>query len=146
MSDSATPWTTACQAPLSSAISQNLLNSCPLSWWCLQPSHPLPSPSPPVFSLSQHQGVYHESGLLLRWPKCWSFSSSISAPTEYSSLISFRIDCFDLLEVQESLKSLLQPHNSKASILLCFIFFMVQLSGLYMITGKTIALIMHLYW
>ena len=145
MSDSATSWTTACQAPLSSAISQNLLNSCPLSWWCLQPSHPLPSPSP-VFSPYQHQGVYNESALLIRWPKYWSFSFSISPPTEYSNLISFRIDCFDLREVQESLKSLLQPHNSKASILLCLVCFMVQLSCLYMTTGKTIALTMDLYW
>ena len=80
----------------------------------------------------------NESTLHIRWPKCWSLS--ISPPKEYSGLISFRIDWFDLLAVQETLKSLLQHHSSKASILQCSAFFMVQLSQPYMTTGKTIAL------
>ena len=82
----------------------------------------------------------NESALCLRWPKCWSFSFSISVSDEYSGLISFRIDWFDLLSVQGTLKSLLQHHNSKASILQCSAFFAVQFSHLYMTTGKTIAL------
>ena len=80
----------------------------------IQPSHPLWSPSPPAFHLSQHQGLSNESVLLMRWPKCWSFSFSISPSNEYSGLISFRIDWFDLLAIQETLKSLLQhPINDK---------------------------------
>ena len=79
-----------------------------------------------------------ESALRIRWPKYWSFS--ISSSNEYSGLISFRIDCFDLLAVQGILKSLLQHHISKASILQLSAFFMVQLSHLYMATGKTISL------
>ena len=81
-----------------------------------------------------------ESVLCIRWPKYWSFSFSISPSNDYSQLISFRIDCFDLLAVQGTLKSLLQHHNSKVSILQCLAFFMVQLSHLYKTTGKTIAL------
>ena len=81
-----------------------------------------------------------ESILCIRWPKYWSFSFSISPPNEYSELISFRIDWFDLLAVQGTLKSLLHHHNSKASILWCSAFLMVQLSHPYMTTGKTIAL------
>ena len=96
--------------------------------------HPflLPSifPSIRVFS--------NESALHIRWPKDWSFSFSISPSGEYSELISFRIDCFDCLVVQGTLKSLLQHHNSKASILEHSAFFMVQFSHLYMTTGKTI--------
>ena len=76
----------------------------------------------------------------MRWPKYWSFSFSISPSNEYLGLISFRMEWFDLLAVQGTLKSLLQYHNSKASILLCSAFFTVQLSHLYMTTGKTIAL------
>ena len=75
-----------------------------------------------------------------QWPKYWSFSFSISPSNEYSGLISFRIDWFDLLEVQGTLKSLLQHHSSKASIIQCLAFFMVQLSYPYMTTGKTITL------
>ena len=82
----------------------------------------------------------NESALHIRWPKYWSFSFSISPSNEYSGLISFRIDCLDLLAVQGTLKSLLQHHSSKASILWCSAFFMVQLSHPYMTTGKTIAL------
>ena len=81
-----------------------------------------------------------ESALHIRWPKYWSFHFSISSSNEYSGLISFRIDWFDLLAVQGTLKSLLQHHSSKASILHCSAFFMVQLSYSYMTTGKTIAL------
>ena len=82
----------------------------------------------------------NESVLLIKWPNYWSFSFSISPSNEYSGLISFRIDWFDLLAVQETLKSLLQHHSSKASILWRSAFFMVQLSLLYMTTGKTIVL------
>ena len=82
----------------------------------------------------------NESVLRIRWPKYWSFSLSISPSSEYSELISFRIDWFDLLAAQEALKSLLQHHSSKASILQCSAFFIVQLSHPYMTTGEMIAL------
>ena len=82
----------------------------------------------------------NESALCIRWPKYWSFSFSISPSNERSGLISFRIDCLDLLAVQRILKSLLRHHSSKASILQCSAFFIVQLSHPYMTTGKTIAL------
>ena len=106
----------------------------------IQPSHPLSPPSPPTFNLSQHQGLFQESVLHIRWPKYWSFSFSISPSNEYSGLISFRMDWLDLFAVQGTLKSLLQHHSSKASILCCLAFFIVQLSHPYMTTGKTIAL------
>ena len=98
------------------------------------PLLPLPSifPSIRVFS--------NESLLQIRWPKYWSFSFSISPSNEYSGLISFRIDWFDLLAVQGALKSLLQHHSSKASVLWPSAFFIVQLSHPYMTTGKIIAL------
>ena len=105
----------------------------------IQPSHPLSSPSPPAFSLSQHQGLFQEV-LRIRWPKYWSFSFSISPSNEYSGLISLRIDWFDLLPVQGTLKSLFQHRSSKALILRHSAFFTVQLSHPYMTTGKTIAL------
>ena len=105
----------------------------------IQPSHLLSFPSPPVFNLSQHQGLFQEV-LHIRWPKHWSFSFSISPSNEYSELISFRMDWLDLLAVQGTLKSLLQHHSSKASILRCSAFFIVQLSHPYMTTDKTIAL------
>ena len=107
----------------------------------IQPSHPLSSlpslrpPIPPsirVFS--------NESTLLMRWPKYWSFSFSISPSNEHPGLISLRMDLLDLLAVQGTLKSLLQHHSSKASIFRCSAFFTVQLSHPYMTTGKTIAL------
>ena len=82
----------------------------------IQPSHPLSSPSPPVFNLSQHQVFSNESALCIRWPKYWSFSFSINTSNEYSGLISFRIDLFDLLAIQGSLKSLLQHHTQLKSI------------------------------
>ena len=100
----------------------------------IQPSHPLSSPFPPAFDLSQHQGLH------IRWPKYWSFSFSISPSSEYSGLVSFGIDWFDLLAVQVTLESLLQHHSSKASILWRLAFFMVQLSHPYMTYGKNIAL------
>ena len=104
----------------------------------IQPSHPLLSPSPPAFNLSQHQSLFNESVLRIRWPKYWSFS--ISPSKEYSGLISFRMDWLELLAIQGTLKSLLQHHSSKASILQCTLFFIVQLSQLYITTGKTITL------
>ena len=106
----------------------------------IQSSHPLLPSSSPALDLSQHQAFSSESALLIRWPKYWSFSFSISLSNEYSGLISFRIDWFDLLLVQGTLMSLLQHHSSKASILRHSAFFMVQLSHLYMTIGKTIAL------
>ena len=106
----------------------------------IQPSHSLLSPSPPTFNLSQHQGLLNESVLRIRWPKYWSFNFSISPSNEYSGLTFFRINWLDLLTVQGTLKSLIQHHSSKASILWCSAFFTVQLSHPYMTTGKTIAL------
>ena len=94
----------------------------------IQPSHPLSSPSPPALNISQHQGFSNESALHIRWPKYWSFSFNISPTNEHSGLICFRMDWLDLLAVQGTLKSLLQHHSSKASILLCSAFFIVQLS------------------
>jgi len=88
----------------------------------------------------------NESVLCIRWPKYWSLSFSISLSNEYSGLISFRIDWLDLLAAQETLKSLLQHHISKASILLLSAFFIVQLLHLYMTTGKTIALTRQTCW
>ena len=106
----------------------------------IQPSHLLSFPSPPAFNPSQHQGLFNESVLHIWWPKYWSFSCSTSPSNEHSRLISFRIDWLDLLAVQGTLKSLLQHHRSKASILQCSALFIVQLSDPYMTTGKTIAL------
>ena len=105
-----------------------------------QVCHPLSSPFPPIFNLSQHQGLSNESVLRIKWPKYWSLSFSISPSNEYSWLISFRMDWLDLLAVQGTLKSLLQHHSSKASILWRSAFFMVQLLHPYMTTVKTIAL------
>ena len=137
----ATPWIAACQASLS--ITNSRSSPKPMSIVSVMPSnhlilcHPLlllPSifPSIRVFS--------NESVLCIRWPKCWSFSFSISPSNEYSGLISFRINWLDLLAVQEILKSLLQHHSSKASILRRSAFFVVQFSHPYMTTGKTTAL------
>ena len=132
-----TPWTAALQASLSSTISHSLLkfikSVMPFNRLILyRPLLLLPSifPSIRVFS--------NESALCIKWPKYWSFS--ISPSNEYSELISFRVDWFDLLAVQGTFKSLFQHHNSKASILQCSAFFMVQLSYLYMTAGKTVAL------
>ena len=106
----------------------------------IQPSHPLSSPSPPTPNPSQHQGLFQESTLRMRWPKYWSFSFSISPSNEHPGLTSFRMDWLDLLAIQGTLKSLLQHHSSKASILQPSAFFTVQLSHPYTTTGKTIAL------
>ena len=103
----------------------------------IQPSHPLSSPSPPAFNLFQYQGLFK---WVIRWPKYWNLSFSISSSNEYSGLISFRMDWLDLLAVQGTLKSLLQHHNSKAFILQHSAFLIVQLSRPYMTTGKTISL------
>ena len=125
-------------------------NSCPSSRWChpaISSCHPLlllPSipPSIRVFS--------NESALCIRRPKYWSFSFNISPSNEHPGLISFRMDWLDLLAVQRTLKSLLQHHTSKASILCCSAFFTVQLSHPYMTTGKIIALTnrcsANVYW
>ena len=141
MSDSETPWTAARQVPLLSTISQSLLKFMFIKLVMLSNDlilcHPLlllPSifPSIRVFS--------NELALHIRRPKYWSFIFSINPSSEYSGLISFRTDWFGLHAVQGTLKSLPQHHNSKASILQCSAFFMVQLSHLYMTTGKTLAL------
>jgi len=105
----------------------------------IQPSHPLSSPSPPALNLSQLQGLFQWVSSLIRWPKYWNFSFSVSPSNEYSGLISFRMDWLDLLAVQGTLKSLLQHHSSKVSILGCSAFFIVQLQHPYMTTGKIIA-------
>ena len=140
----ATACTVACQTSLSFTISWSLpklmsIESVILSNHLIlcQPLPLLPSifPSIRVFS--------NESVLYIRWPKYWSFSFSISPSSEYSGLVFFRIDWFDLLAVQGTLKSLLQHHNLKASVLWHSAFFMVQLSHPYMATRKTIALTMR---
>ena len=104
----------------------------------IQPSHPLSSPSLPPSIFPSIRVFSNESALRIRWPKYWSFSFSFSPSNEYSGLISLRMDWLDLLAVQGILKSLL--HSSKASVLWCSAFFIVQLSLPYMTTGKTIAL------
>ena len=105
-----------------------------------QPSHPLSSPSPPAPNPTQHQGLFQWVNSSHEVPKYWSFSLSISPSKEHPGLISFRMDWLDLLAVQGTLKSLLQHHSSKASILRRSAFLTVQLSHPYMTTGKTIAL------
>ena len=105
----------------------------------IQPSYPLLSPSP-AFNFSHIMVFSSESILHIRWPKYWRISFSISPSSEYSGLVSFGIDWFDLLAVQGTLKSLLQKNSSKASILQCSAFFIVQLSYPYMTIGKTITL------
>ena len=107
----------------------------------IQPSHPLLSPSHATFNLSQHQGLFKWVSSSIRWPKYWSFSFNINPSNGYSRLISFTMVWLDLLAVQGTLKSRLQHHSSKASILLHSAFFIVQLQHPYMTTGKTIALI-----
>ena len=136
-----TPWTAACQASLSFTISQSLLKLMSVelvmtsNYLILCHSLPLlPSifPSIRIFS--------NELALHIRWLKYWSFNLSISPSSECSGLISFRMDWLDLLAVQGTLKSLLQHHSLKTSVLQHSVFFMVQLAHLYMTTGKTIAL------
>ena len=145
MSDSVTPWTAARQACLSITNSQSLLKLMSIelviptnhvTLCCLL--HLLPSifPSNRVFS--------NEPVLCIRWPEYWSFSFNISPSNEYSGLVSFRMHWLDLFAVQGTLKSLLQHHSSKASIL-SSAFFIVQLSHRYMTTGKTIALTKQIF-
>ena len=135
-----TPWTAAHKASLFITNSQNLLNSCLTS---VMPSNHLilcrPLLPPSVFP--SIRVFSNELVLCIRWPKYWSFSFNINPSNEYSGLISFRMDLQDLLAVQRTFKILLQHHSSKASTLWCSGFFIVQLSHLYMTTGKTIALI-----
>ena len=141
MSDSVTSWTTALQSPLSSTISRSSLKFMTIELVMasnhLILCHPLlllPSVFPSI-------GVFSsESALHIRWSKYWSLIFSISPFNEYSEMISFRIDWIDLLAVQRILESLLQPDNLKGSVLQCSAFFTVQLSYLYMTTGKTIVL------
>ena len=136
-----TLWAAARQASLPFTISLSLLTLMSIKTGdAIQPSHPLLPLLllPPIFPSSR---VFSsELALDIRWPKYWSFSFSISPCNEYSGLISFRIDWYDLLAVQRTLKSLLQHHNLKASILWHSAFFMVQRSHLYMTTGKATAL------
>ena len=136
----ATPWTAARQASLSITNSQSLLKF--MSIESVMPSSHLIL-CRPLLSLSIFPSIRvfsKESVLRIRWPKYWSFSFSISPSTEYSGLISFRMDWLDILAVQGTLKSLLRYHSSKASILRRSAFFIVQLSHPYMTTGKAIAL------
>ena len=106
----------------------------------IQPSHALSSPSPPAQIPHSLRVFSNESTLCMRWPKYWSFSFNISPSNEHPGLISFRMDWLDLLAVRGTLKSLLQHHSSKASILRCSAFFTLQLSHPYLTTGNTIAL------
>ena len=137
----ATPWTAALQASLSITNSRSLLQI--MSIESVMPSNHLVFCRPLLLPPSIFPSIRvfsNESVLRMRWPKNWSFSFSISPSNEYSGLISFRMDWLDLLAVQGTRKSLLQHHSSKASILRCSVFFIVQLSHPYMTTGKTIAL------
>ena len=136
-----TSWTVARQASLSITNSWNLLKL--MSITSMMPSNHLILCCPLLLPTSIFPSIRvfsSESVLCIRWSKYWTFSFSISPSNECSGLISFRMDWFDLLAVQSTLKSLLQHHSSKASILWCSAFFMVQLSHPYMTTGKTIAL------
>ena len=141
MSDSATPWTAARQASLSITTSQSLLKLMSIELLMTSNHFILCHPLLLLTSIFPSTRVFSkESVFCIRWPKYWSFSFGISPFNEYSGLISFRMDWLDLLVVQETLKSLLQHHSSKASILQHSAFFTVQLLPPYMTTGKTIAL------
>ena len=136
-----TPCTAARQASLSITNSQSLPKL--MSIELVMPSNHLILCHPPLLLSSVLPSIRvfpNESALCIRWPKYWSFSFNISPSNEHSGLISFRMDWLDLLAVQGTLKSLLQHHSSKASVLQCSAFFKVQLSYPYMTTGKTIAL------
>ena len=135
-----TPWTAARQASLSITNSQSLFKL--MSIESVMPSNHLILCHPLLLSPSTFPSIrvfFNESVLCIRWPKYWSFSFSISPSNEYSGLISFKIDWFDFLAVQGTLKTFLE-NSSKASILQCSAFFIVQLLHSYMTTGKTIAL------
>ena len=141
-----TPWTAACQASLSITNSQSFLKLMSIElvmpWNHLIlccPLFLLPSIFPCIRVFS------NKSDLCIRWPKYWNFSFSISPSNEYSGLIFFRMDRFDLCAVQETIKSPFQHYSSKASILWCSAFFMIQPSHLYMTTGKIIALIIRTF-
>ena len=134
---SATAWTATFQALLSFTISQSLLKHTSIK--LMMPSNHLILCHPLLLLLSIFPSISvysSESALCIRWPKYWSFSFSISPSDECSGLISFRIDCFDLVAVQGTLKSLLQHHSSKASIIRRSAFFMVQLSHPYVTMEK----------
>ena len=136
-----TPWTAACQSSLAITNSQNLLKLMFIK--LVMPSNHLILCRPLLLQPSIFPSIKifsKESVLHIRRPKYWSFSFSISPSNEYSGLISFRMDWFDLFAVQGTLKSLLQHHSSKASVLQCSAFFVVQLSNPHMTTGKTIDL------
>ena len=133
-----TPWTAAHQAPLSFTVSHSLLRFMSIESGMLSDHLFLYCPLPLPSVLRSIRVFSNESALCIRWPAYWSFH--INPSNEYSGLISFRIDQFDLLAVQETLKSLLQHHSSKASILCCSAFIVVQLSNVYTTPGKTIAL------
>ena len=138
----ATPWTIAHQAPSSSIISWSLLKFMSIESVMLSNHHILCHPlllRPSIFF--SIRVFSNESTLHIKWPKYWSFCFSMSPSNEYSGMISFRIDWFDLFAVQGTLKSPLQYHNLKASILRHLALFMVQLSHLYRTIGKTVALI-----
>ena len=141
MSDSATPWSAACQASLSNTNSWSLLKLMSIKS-VMSSNHLILCHLllPPPLFFSQIRVFSNESVLCIRWPKYWSFSFSTSPSNEYSRLISFRMDWLDLLEVQGTFNSLLQHHSSKASILWHSAFFIVQVSHPYMTTGKTIGL------
>ena len=133
----ATAWTATCQALLSFTISQSVLKHTSIK--LMMPSNHLILCHPLLLLLSIFPSIRvysSESALCIRWPKYWSFSFSISPSDECSGLISFRIDCFDLVAVQGTLKSLLQHHSSKASVLPGSAFFMVQLSHPHMTMEK----------
>jgi len=133
-----TPWTAAHQASLSITNSQSLLKC--MSIELVMSSNHLILCHPPLLLPSLLPSIRIFSVLRIRWPKYWSFSFNISLSNEYSGLISFRMDWLVLLTAQGTLKSLLQHHSLKASILQCSAFFIVQLSHPYMTTGKPIAL------
>ena len=137
-----TPWAAAHQPSLSFTVSQDLLKLMSTRSVMLSKHLILCCPLLLLPSIFPRIRIFSKSVLHIRWPKYWSFNFSISLSIEYSGLISFRIDWFDFLAVQRTLKSLLQHHSSKASILRCLVFFVVQLSHPYMTTGKTIALTM----
>ena len=129
-----------CRLPCPSLSPGACSNSCPLSQWCYPTILFSVIPFSSCLQSFPASGSFPMSWLCIKWPNYWSFSFSISPSNEYSGLISFRIDWLDLLPVQGSLKSFLQHHNSKPSILQCLAFFSVQLSHPYLTTGKIIAL------
>ena len=144
MSNSATPWTAACQTSLS--FTQSLLKFTSIKLVdAIQPFHPLS----PLLLLSsifpRIRAFFNEAVLHIRWAKYWSFSFSVSPSNEYSRLTSFRIDWFDLLSAQGTLKSLLQHHSSKASVLWCLAFIMVkqwkQCQTLFFWTPKSLQMV-----